>query len=148
VAYTSPQPGQRITAAMLAALAAEWKPYTATLSNISLGNGSVMTRYQQIANRVTVAWNVTWGSTTTGNMPALTLPIAPASLGGMRWSGDLTISRGTGSWRAGWAVLTDSSTSISTFALMNTGEITATLATAGITMTANGWIEGNLTYEV
>jgi hypothetical protein len=147
--YTPPAPGQRITSTLLNALAGPCQPYTATLTNVTLGaNGSLLTRYQQVANRVTVGWTLNWGSTTTGNMPVISLPVPPASLGGMRWTGTCTISRGSGAWRAGWAVLADSGTTISTYALTSAAEITSSLSTAGITMASGGWIQGALEYEI
>lgn len=148
MAYSPPLAGQRVTPTLLTNLAGPWQPYTATLTNLTLGNGVLMTRYQQVANRITVAWNLSWGSTTSGNMPQVGLPAPPAALGGMRWTGDLTISKGSGSWRSGWAVLTDASSAISTFALTSTGEITSSLATAGITMASGGWMQGNIEYEI
>ncbi|MDN3244168.1 hypothetical protein [Streptomyces sp. ZSW22] len=132
---------------MLTALAGSWQSYTATLTGTTIGDGSLMTRYQTIANRVAVAWNLSWGITTSGNMPIISLPVPPAALGGMRWTGNLTINKGSGAWRSGWAVLTDSGTAISTYALTSTSEITANLASAGITMAAGGWIQGSIEYE-
>ncbi|MCZ9352995.1 hypothetical protein NGM36_25030 [Streptomyces mutabilis] len=146
--YTPPLPGQRITPALLAGLSAPWAPYTATLTGTTIGNGSLVTRYQQAASRIVVAWTLNWGSTTSGNMPVISLPVPPASLGGMRWSGDVTISRGTGAWRAGSAYLADNSNSIATYALTTAAEITSSLTTAGITMQSGGWIQGNIEYEM
>ncbi|MEV7793427.1 hypothetical protein AB0O68_15750 [Streptomyces sp. NPDC087512] len=149
MAYVPPRPGQRITSNLLATLAGEWTPYTATLTGVTLGNGTLMTRYQQAADRVIVAWNLSWGSTTTGNMPTLSLPVPPAALGGMRWSGDVTINPGpSASWRAGQAYLADTGTTVATYALTSTAAITSSLATAGITMAATGFIQGNIEYEI
>jgi hypothetical protein len=149
MAYSQPRPGQRITPELLSSVAGLWRPYTATLTNLSLGNGTLITRYQTIANRVTVAWNLAWGSTTSGNMPIISLPVPPAALGGMRWTGQVTISEGDGSaWQTGWAVLTDAANSVSTYAVTGTAAITSSLASAGITMTSAGWLQGSIEYEM
>ncbi|MEU7400015.1 hypothetical protein [Streptomyces sp. NPDC044948] len=146
--YTPPVPGQHITPALLEALAGPWQPYTATLSGITLGaDGSVITRYQIVTNKVLVAWNVNWGSATSGNMPTISLPVPAASLGGMRWSGDVTIGPGAGSYRSGSAYLTDSGTAISAYALTSTAGLTSSLSSAGISMVAGGFIQGNIEYE-
>ncbi|MEU7399743.1 hypothetical protein [Streptomyces sp. NPDC044948] len=146
--YKPPLAGRRISTILLTDLAGEWQPYTATLSGVTLGNGSLVTRYQQIANRITAAWMLTWGSSTTGNMPSIGLPIAPAALGGMRWSGDVTIGPGQGAWRAGWAYLGDTATAVSTYALTSAAAVTASFSTAGITMSDSGFIQGNIEYEI
>ncbi|MEU7400702.1 hypothetical protein [Streptomyces sp. NPDC044948] len=127
----------------------DWQAYTATLTGLTLGNGSVLTRYQKLGNRIAVAWSLNWGSTTSGSMPQISLPVAPASLGGMRWTGQGTINDGSGSaWHTGWAVLQDSGTAISTYAVSTSSAITSTLSVAGITMQSGGWLQGHLEYEV
>ncbi|MYR46590.1 hypothetical protein [Streptomyces sp. SID5910] len=128
--------------------AAGWQSYTPTLSNTTLGNGSLRARYLRDANRVAVAWNLAWGSSTSGNLPVISLPVPPASLGGMRWTGTCTISRGSGTWRAGWAFLADNGGAVSTYAVTSSAEITSTLSAAGITMGTGGWVAGDITYEV
>ncbi|MBH0241919.1 hypothetical protein I3W98_02675 [Streptomyces cavourensis] len=144
------QPGMDITDSRLNAVAGEWTSYSASLSGTTLGTGGTLqTRYQKTQDRVLMAFTLGWGSGTTGNMPAIGLPVAPTSLGGMRWSGVLMLSRGTGTWRSGFMYLADSSSTVATYALYgSSGEVTSNLTTAGITMTAGGWIAGQIEYEV
>lgn len=149
MAYTPPQPGQIITAGLLTGLAGEWTDYTPTLTNTTLGDGTLIARYQQVANRVIVMFILNWGSTTSGNMPFLSVPVPPASLGGMRWSGTVLLSRGSGRFRTGATWLYDTNTSISSGVHMSSTptDLDTNLATAGVTMGAGGWIAGNIEYE-
>ncbi|MFD7994555.1 hypothetical protein [Streptomyces mexicanus] len=148
--YSPPRPGWRITPDLVTSLAGEWQPYTPTVTNVSLGNGSVIARYQQGANRVLVAYIVNWGSTTSGTTtPTLSVPVTPASLGGMRWNGSLLISPGGGAaFRAGTTWLYDTSTVITAGALVaSNGTLNTSLSAASITMAAGGWIMGSIEYE-
>jgi len=56
-----------------------WTAWTATLGNITLGNGTVVARYQQIGKTVNFRFNLTLGSTTsiTGNAHFF-LPVTPS----------------------------------------------------------------------
>ena len=150
MAYTPPLAGQQITPALLTALSGEWQPYTATLTSTTLGNGTLIARYQQGANRVLMSWILNWGSTTSGNMPVISVPVAPASLGGMRWTGSLLISRNSGNFRQGICWLYDYSTVVSTGASLtsNAAEVATNMTTAGLTMNAGGWIMGSIEYEI
>ncbi|MFM9613919.1 hypothetical protein [Streptomyces niveiscabiei] len=129
---------------------AGWLPYTATLTNTTLGNGNLLTRYRRYGTHVEAAFRLAWGSTTTGAMPRISMPVTPASLGGMRWTGNLTIHRGSGNFRAGTTWLYDD-TSILGTGLLGTAssqpEILTAFAAAGVTMAAGGWIIGNVSYE-
>ncbi|GHB98644.1 MULTISPECIES: hypothetical protein [Streptomyces rochei group] len=133
--------------------AAGWRTYSPSVSNLTLGNGSVRARWRQYANHVQVAFRLVWGSGTTGNMPRLSIPVPAASLGGMSWTGTMTMSRGSGNWRSGTTWLTDDATTINTGIMArdpgsNQPEIMTNLAAASITMTAGGWIMGNVEYEI
>ncbi|MFD7990730.1 hypothetical protein [Streptomyces mexicanus] len=152
MAYSPPRPGQRITPDLLMSLAGPWQSYTPTLTNTTIGNGSLLARYQQGGNRVLVAFILNWGSTTSGGMPFISVPVTPASLGGMRWSGNVVINPGGGArFRAGMTWLYDTSTVISSGAFMsgaptdlNTG---LGSTAANITMQSGGWIMGSVEYE-
>ena len=53
-----------------------WQTWTPTYTNISVGNGTVVSRYQQIGKLVNVEYRLTFGSTTTISAPArLTPPV-------------------------------------------------------------------------
>lgn len=127
-----------------------WQAYTPTLTNTTLGNGKLLTRFMRYANRVIVAYTLTWGSSTSGNLPTISVPVAPASLGGMRWNGSVLISRGEGRFRSGVTWLYDSSTAITTGAFTSATpvEVDTNLSAAGLTMAAGGWIMGSIEYEV
>lgn len=149
MAYSPSRPGEHITPSFLARLVDEWRPYTATLTNTTLGNGSLITRYQQVANRVIVNFTLNWGSTTSGGMPAISVPVTPASLGGMRWSGTVLLSRGGGRFRTGATWLYDTNTVINSGVFMSSTptDLDVSLSTAGVTMNAGGWILGTIEYE-
>ena len=54
-----------------------WQTWTPTYTNISVGNGTVVARYQQIGKLVNVEYRLTFGSTTTISAPArLTPPVS------------------------------------------------------------------------
>jgi hypothetical protein len=55
-----------------------WTAYTPTLTNITIGNGTVIGRYQTVGNTVNVFFSLTLGSTTsfTGGV-AVSVPVAP-----------------------------------------------------------------------
>jgi hypothetical protein len=57
-----------------------WTAYTPVLTNITIGNGTVVGRYQQIGKTVTVFFKLTFGSTTAfpGGVPNFSLPFTAA----------------------------------------------------------------------
>lgn len=57
-----------------------WITWTPSLSNVVIGNGTIVARYQQTGNVVSFSVKVTFGSTTTiSGSPAISLPIAANS---------------------------------------------------------------------
>jgi len=53
-----------------------WTTYTPTLTNITLGNGTVTARYQQIGKTINVFFRLVWGSTTScSTFPHFSLPV-------------------------------------------------------------------------
>jgi hypothetical protein len=58
----------------------DWTAYTPTLTNITIGNGTVVARYQQIGKTTTVFFKLTFGSTTAfpGGVPNFSLPFTAA----------------------------------------------------------------------
>lgn len=55
-----------------------WSPWTPTLTNLTLGNGSVVARYLQVGKTVEWRFKFTLGSTSAvGSTPQFTLPAAP-----------------------------------------------------------------------
>jgi hypothetical protein len=64
-----------------------WQSYTPTFSNLTIGNATVVARYQQIGKLINVFVKITWGSTTScGNYPIVSFPVAPAN--SVYYSGD------------------------------------------------------------
>lgn len=116
-----------------------WQAYTPTLGNLAIGNGSVRARYIRDGNQITAAFRIFWGSSTSGNMPQVSVPVPPASLGGMAWSGSVVMSRGAGNWRGGMTWLYDNVATISTGYLGSAGgqpEILTNFAAGSIVMAA------------
>ena len=55
--------------------------YTPTLTNLTLGNGTLTAKYAQIGKIVTVYFNFTLGSTSSvGSNPSITLPVSAADI--------------------------------------------------------------------
>jgi len=55
-----------------------WTTWTPSYLNITLGNGTVLARYQKIGKTVNFLFRLNWGSTTSvGNYPIVSYPIAP-----------------------------------------------------------------------
>jgi hypothetical protein len=62
-----------------------WQTWTPTYTNISVGNGTVTARYQQVGKTVNVEFQLTFGSTTTISAPArISTPVTA------RMSGNIT----------------------------------------------------------
>ena len=57
--------------------AGTWQSYTPTYTNLTVGNGTVVSRYTQSGKLVTVNFSIVFGSTTslTGGTPAVSLPV-------------------------------------------------------------------------
>lgn len=53
-----------------------WQTWTPTYTRLTIGNGTVVARYQQIGKTVNFFWKLTWGSTTSlTNFPCVSLPV-------------------------------------------------------------------------
>jgi hypothetical protein len=56
-----------------------WTTYSPTLTNLTVGNGTQIARYQKVGKTVNVFYQLTLGSTSSvGNTPNITLPSTPA----------------------------------------------------------------------
>jgi hypothetical protein len=56
-----------------------WTTYSPTLTNLTVGNGTQVARYQKLGKTVIVFYQLTLGSTSSvGNTPNITLPSTPA----------------------------------------------------------------------
>jgi hypothetical protein len=123
-----------------------WTTWTPTLTNITLGNGTVTARYQQLGKTVSIYFKFLLGSTSavSGN-PTITLPvnsvyenIAPAYIqdaGTNNYYGIFTVNGGTG-----------------TFVMQNVAGTYPSFAgissTVPMTWTTNDYLYSNISYEV
>ena len=56
-----------------------WTTWSPTYLNITVGNGTVIARYQKIGKTVNYFFRLTWGSTTScGNYPIVSYPVTPS----------------------------------------------------------------------
>lgn len=58
-----------------------WQDWTTTLNGITLGNGTIVSRYQQIGKLITARIEITFGSTTTMGTGEFTLPVTASTDG-------------------------------------------------------------------
>jgi len=57
-----------------------WQAWTPTLTNITLGNGTIVARYQQIGKTINFEVLFTMGSTSAmGSVPQVSMPVSPCS---------------------------------------------------------------------
>ena len=84
-----------------------WTAYTPTDTNVTLGNGTRVSRYARIGRTIHFFWSLTWGSTTAyvGTV-SVGLPVASASTG--RWAVN-TYILDSGTQNYGWGGFIDSS---------------------------------------
>jgi hypothetical protein len=67
-----------------------WQDYTPGFLNFTLGNGTLIARYQKVGNLINVFVRITWGSTTSsGNYPIVGYPATPRNT--VYFSGDCTL---------------------------------------------------------
>jgi hypothetical protein len=53
-----------------------WQTWSPTYTRLTIGNGTVVARYQQIGKLVNLYWKLTWGSTTSVvNYPVVSVPV-------------------------------------------------------------------------
>jgi hypothetical protein len=54
-----------------------WQTWTPTYERLTIGNGTVVARYQQIGKTINFFYRLTWGSTTScGSYPVVSAPVA------------------------------------------------------------------------
>jgi len=57
----------------------DWTTWSPSYFNITVGNGTVIARYQKIGKTVNYFYRLTWGSTTScGNYPIVSYPVSPS----------------------------------------------------------------------
>lgn len=97
--YSLWQPGHRITAARLNAMSGLWTPYTpswtADSGTTTLGDGTLVGRYQIAGPTVTFSMRLQWGATTVQSVInsnwSFSLPVAP-------YTGDGNTFQPVGAW--------------------------------------------------
>lgn len=88
-----------------------WRSYTPTYSNITVGNGTVTSRYMRIGRMITYKWQFSLGSTSAiGTNPTFAVPVTAAAQGEL----DMNVCRFTDNSPftryMGWAVGATTST--------------------------------------
>jgi hypothetical protein len=128
-----------------------WTTYTPTLTNITIGNGTIVGRYKQVGKKVTVLVYVKWGSTTSASGGfVISLPvtgIASYSTYEPRFSS--TILDAGSAYYVGTLVL-NSATKVDLLAILANGTYTNWTnvnATTPFTWTTNDMFSYMFTYE-
>jgi hypothetical protein len=87
-----------------------WTTWTPSYTRLTIGNGTVVARYQQIGKTINFYWRLTWGSTTSvTNFPVVSAPVTGAytnqyevglatllDVTGVGYTGRASLSSGTG----------------------------------------------------
>ncbi|MFJ8144692.1 hypothetical protein ACIQ6R_06405 [Streptomyces sp. NPDC096048] len=123
----------------------EWLPYTPSLANINIGNGTVRAKYRHAGDHVDlqVLLEFASGTSLTG-VPQFSLPVSPLN-DLMRWTGDAMINP-PGTFRVGQCWLYHDSTFLTVGAVNPANGGLGTFSSAGITMGIGGWITANISY--
>lgn len=110
-----------------------WDSWTPTLTNLTIGNGTVTARYKQIGKTVFYRLVITLGSTSSmGTGPTFTLPVTPKTIGGS----------GSGSIKIGDAHYEDNgTTSVEGMVYMNAASPSSTVTLVS-TNAAGTYIQG------
>jgi hypothetical protein len=126
------------------AIGGAWSAYVPTWTNLTVGNGTLVARYEEIGKTVHVAISFTFGSTSAaGTGVYVSLPINPAStyLATNVLLGSVGLFDASGAWRAGGAFRSGSNVRL----IVADG--TNLSATAPWTWATGDIISINLTYE-
>jgi len=68
----------------------DWTTWSPSYANLTIGNGTVVARYQQVVGIVTARYELTWGSTTSlSGSPTVSLPVTASSSGYTAARGDI-----------------------------------------------------------
>ena len=126
-----------------------WSTYSPTLSNWTLGNGTVTGRYTQVGKTVHFIARLTLGSTTTisGN-PTFTLPVQAqlgVAISPMQFGAGSFIDNGVNAYNA--ALRLQSSTTVSVSIIGTNGVNTAPTSTTPFTWGTNDLVLATGTYE-
>jgi hypothetical protein len=74
-----------------------WQTWSPTYTRLTIGNGTVTARYQQIGKTINFVWTLTWGSTTSvTNYPIVSVPVTGFITGIQYAIGTSTLQDATG----------------------------------------------------
>jgi len=127
-----------------------WESYTPTLTNVTLGNGSIAFAYSQLGKTIQVRGSLGFGSTTsiTGSM-FISLPVTANTAGGGPVVGTCYLSDTGTALNAGYVRL--DTTSRFSFSVIDASSTYARLsivnATVPYTWTTNDALQFNATYQ-
>ena len=129
--------------------AGNWVNWTPTLTNITLGNGTVIAKYRQTGKSIELFFRFTLGSTSsiTGSFPTFTLPINSAYESYA--NGIATLSDANGSKFLGWVWMSASSVWLGV-SVANATYVydSTTSATVPFTWTSTDSFTVSMNYEV
>lgn len=121
------------------------------LGGITLGNGTVSSRYLVDGHVVRWAVLITWGSSTTASPSAaitIPVPVTQDPDSGMRWVGSTLINPGGGAaFKPGSAWLLPGSTTAAIEALRTSDLSYEPFSTASVTIASGGWVSMQMTYD-
>jgi hypothetical protein len=125
-----------------------YQNWTITYTNISVGNGSVLARYQQIGKTINCEFQLTFGSTTTIASPArISTPVNSNLWGNVSYFGTY-LDSGTAEY---YAIISQPSSSLFELAVMTAGGVyvggTGVSATTPMIWTTGDKISFRATYE-
>jgi hypothetical protein len=123
-----------------------WTAYTPTNTNVTLGNGTQVARYQRIGRTIYVKYNLTFGSTTSyGGNVSIGLPVAAAATGQSVGSVSI-LDTGTANY-VGVALVTESATVATIHHSVPGSNAGAVNATAPMTWTTGDVLRMTVIYE-
>lgn len=129
-----------------------WQTQTSpAITGLTLGNGTIASRY--LVRGFTVRWavTITWGSTTTASPSAaitVATPVAPDPGSGVRWVGNVMINpAGGNSFRSGGAWLFPGTSVLSIEAQRATDLGYVPFSTISLSIATGGWLTVNMEYD-
>lgn len=121
------------------------------VAGMTLGNGSVASRYLVSGHVVRWALTITWGTTTTASPSStitVSVPVAPDPGSGMRWVGTVLINpAGGNAFRPGGAWLFPGASTVSIDAQRVSDLGFVPFSTASLSVASSGWLTMQMTYD-
>lgn len=124
---------------------------SAVIGGMTLGSGTVVSRYLVEGHVVHWAVVLTWASDTTASpSSAITVsaPVTPDAGSGMRWVGSVMFSLNNGGvWRSGGAWMLSGTTAVNIEAQRASDLGYVTFSTAALNFSSGGWISMTMRYD-